>query len=129
MIPNLDTLAAYGRRFQTARCVITHVEQGAFDPDTGTHSDPAETVVYDGSCLVQPTGGDRVVQFGERATSLRSYEIVVNGAAPGVRIGDEVTVSGSGDPALNESSSLVVIDTPKTTTLTNRKLLVEEVMD
>lgn len=125
-VPNLDVLAGYARNFQQASCTITVEVEGDFNPDTGTYDPPTVTVVYDGSCLVQPTPGARVVEFGEGPTSLRTYEIHLSGQAADVEVGHDVSVSGSRDEQLDASDSLVVIDVEKSSTFTNRRIIVEE---
>ena len=127
-VPNLDVLAGYARNFQQASCTITSEVEGDFNPDTGTHDPPTVTTVYDGSCLVQPAPGARVVEFGEGPTSLRTYEVHLSGQVSDVEIGHKVSVSGSRDDQLNASEHLVVIDVEKSSTFTNRRLIVEEQM-
>jgi len=128
-VPNLDVLAGYARNFQQAACTITEETDGAFDPDTGTYGDPTVTTVYDGKCLVQPTPGARAVEFGEGPTSLRTFEIHLSGQAGDVKAGHKVSVAGSRDDQLNSSGDLVVIDVEKSSTFTNRRIIVEEVLD
>ena len=125
-VPNLDVLAGYARNFQKASCTITFEVDGDFNPDTGEYDPPAVTTVYTGSCLVQPTPGARVVEFGEGPTSLRTYEIHLSGEADGVDVGQKVSVSDSRDGQLDAAESLVVIDVEKSSTFTNRRIIVEE---
>lgn len=128
MIPNLDMLSRYAQRFQQAACLVT--ESGGeptFDPATGTYTDPARVTVYTGGCLVQPAGGQRVVQFEEQAVSLRTYEVHLTGAAPGVEPGHQVDVTSGRDPDL-DGLLLVVLDVEKSSTLTSRRLICEERM-
>ena len=126
MIPNLDMLSRYARRFQQAACTIT-ADGGdpTFDPATGTYTDPPRVTVYDGGCLVQPASGDRVVQFEEQAVSLRTYEVHLAGAAAGVQVGQQVEVTSGRDPDL-DGLELVVVDVEKSSTLTSRRLICEE---
>jgi hypothetical protein len=128
MIPNLDVLAQYARRFQQAACTIT-TDGGdpTFDPTTGTYTDPARVTIYTGGCLVQPAGGQRVVQFEEQAVSLRTYEVHLSGVASGVEPGQQVAVTSSRDTDL-DGLDLVVLDVEKSSTLTNRRIICEERM-
>jgi hypothetical protein len=124
-VPNLDLLASYARNFQQASCTITEETPGEFDPNTGEYGDPSTVDIYTGSCLVQPTPGARVVEFGEGPTSLRTYEVHLNGQVSSVKVGHKVSVSGSRDDQL-DAAELVVIDVEKSSTFTNRRVIVEE---
>ena len=129
MIPNLDMLSRYGRRFQQAACVVSEAGgDPTFDPTTGQYTDPPRVTVYEGGCLVQPAGGQRVVQHEEQAVSLRTYEVHLTGAAPGCQVGQQVSVSSVRDPDL-DGLALVVIDVEKSSTLTSRRLICEERLD
>ena len=125
-VPNLDVLAGYARNFQQASCVITSEVDGDFNDETGTYDPPTVTTVYTGSCLVQPAPGARAVEFGEGPTSLRTYEVHLSGQADDVEVGHKVSVSNSRDDQLNTAEHLVVIDVEKSSTFTNRRLIVEE---
>jgi len=125
-VPNLDVLAGYARNFQQASCTIVEETPGGFDTDTGQPLPPTVTTIYTGSCLVQPTPGARVVEFGEGPTSLRTYELHLDGQAPNVAVGQKVSVSSSRDDQLDAAGSLVVIDVEKSSTFTNRRIIVEE---
>lgn len=120
----LDAAAVYGQRLNRSTCVIERETQGAFDPDTGTHT-TTTTQVHSGGCKVVPTGGERVVEYGEGPVTLRTYSINLNGPVDGIDIGDIVTVSGSRDPKIN-GTPLVVLDIPGSDYMTNRHLVVEE---
>jgi len=124
-IPNLDVLAGYARRFQQASCTITSETPGGFNDDTGQYDPPSVVTVYDGSCLVMPEGAS-VVEFGEAAQPLRTYAIHLSGQASGVEPEQKVSVSNSRDDDLNAATKLVVVDVVKSSTFTNRRIIVEE---
>lgn len=123
MIPNLESLAAQGRRMHRSRCVIETVTQGPLDPDTGLHS---ETVVelYQGSCQVAPASGARVVEFGEGPTTLQVYDVELAGPVDGIPVEARVRFTVSPDPAVAGASGRV-LEAIKSDTVTNRRLLVE----
>lgn len=128
ILPNLDSIASYARRLQNAACTITRPGDGdpVFDPETGEYDDPERVTTYTGSCMVQPASGERVVEFGEGPVSLRTFEFHLSGQADDVAIGQQVSVTGSRDDQLDASEKLVVIDVAKSTTFTNRVVIVEE---
>ena len=125
MKPTLDAAAVYGRRLNRSTCVITRVVKGEFNHDTGKYDDDTEIEVYSGGCKIVPTGGERVVEFGEGPVTIRTYDVNLDGPVAGVEVGDTVTVSGSRDPKLN-GAELVVLDVPGSDWMTNRHLVVEE---
>ena len=122
----MDAAKAYGRRLMHSTCVVSRPDgEPVFDPDTGQYVDPPSQTLYDGPCKVVPTGGERVVEFGEGPVTVRTYDINLDGPASGIEVGDMVTVSGSRDPKLN-GAELVVLDVPGSDWMTNRHLVVEE---
>ena len=125
-VPNLDMLASYARNFQQAACIFGRVIPGGFNPATGQNDPDTFIESYSGSCLVMPAEGAGVVEFGEGPVTLRTYAIHLDGQAASVQIGDVGTVSGSRDDHLNEVDKLVVLDVQKSSTFTNRRIIVEE---
>ena len=125
-VPNLDVLAGYARNFQQASCKFGEVVPGAFNPETGQDDPDTFVVSYTGSCLVMPAEGAGVVEFGEGPVTLRTYAIHLDGQAPDVKVGDVGTVSNSRDDHLNAVDKLVVLDVQKSSTFTNRRIIVEE---
>ena len=125
MRPTLDAAAVYGQRLNRSTCVVKRIVKGEFNPETGQHGDDTETEVYSGGCKVVPTGGERVVEFGEGPVTIRTYDVNLDGPIAGVEVGDTVTVAGSRDPKLN-GTELVVLDVPGSDYMTNRHLVVEE---
>lgn len=125
----LAAAAHYSRRTQSATCTITRPGDGepVFDPETGTYTDPADVTVYTGSCLVLPTGGDRVQQFGEGPVVLRSFDVTLSGLDDGVEVGDSITVAHDTDPRL-DGMALTVLDVQSSSLPTNRRLVAEEVL-
>ena len=122
----LDAAAVYGRRLNRSTCVVSRPGgEPVFDPDTGTYTDPEDVEVYSGGCKIAPTGGERVVEFGEGPVTIRTYDVNLDGPVAGIEVGDTVTVSGSRDPKLN-GTDLVVLDVPGSDWMTNRHLVVEE---
>lgn len=121
-------LAHHQGRWATATCTIARpAGDPVFDPATGTYTDPAATEVYSGPAQIIPTGSDRVVDFGERATSLRQYDVTVVGLAQAVHVEDLVTVTAADDPQL-DGLELRVLDVKKSSLPTNRRLACEEVL-
>lgn len=126
----LNTVARYARRWQTSTAAITRGNPDAapvFDEQTGTYTDPPPIEVYTGPCLIRPAGGQRVAEFGEGPVTLRTYDVTLDGEVSDVRVGDDVAIADSRDPAL-DGLSMVVLDVPKSDHLTNRQLMVEEVV-
>lgn len=126
----LASAAAYVARHQRATCTVTRADPAGvpvFDPDTGTYTDPADLGIYAGACQVLPVGADRVVQFGDGATSLRQYDVTLNGLSETVHVQDTVTVASDHDPDL-DGLELRVLDVRKSSLPTNRRLLCEEVI-
>lgn len=122
----IDAAAVYGQRLNRSSCVVSRPGgEPVFDPDTGTYTDPAPTTVYDGGCKIVPTGGERVVEFGEGPVTIRTYAVNLDGLVENIQVGDDVTVSGSRDPKLN-GTPLKVLDIPGSDWMTNRHLVVEE---
>ena len=122
----IDAATAYGQRMNRSTCVVSRPGgEPVFDPNTGTYTDPEPTTVYDGACKIVPTGGERVVEFGEGPVTLRTYLVTLDGTTGAPQIGDDVSVSGSRDPRIN-AAGLVVLDVPGSDYLSNRQLVVEE---
>lgn len=121
----IDAAAVYGQRLNRSSCVVKRTVKGEFDPETGEYGDDIETEIYSGGCKVVPTGGERVVEFGEGPVTIRTYSINLDGLVENIKVGDDVTVSGSRDPKLN-GTPLVVLDIPGSDYMTNRHLVVEE---
>lgn len=116
-------------RWHTATCTITR--PGAGDPvwndETGTYDDPPPTTVYSGACLVTPTGGDRVQEFGEGPVVTRQYTISIEDLTADVHVEDTITITDSRDP-LAEGRTMRVLDIPKSELVTVRRLIAEEVL-
>ena len=125
-MPDLDVLAGYARRFQQASCTFGESVPGEFDPETGGYGEDTFVESYSGSCLVMPDAGAGTVEYGEGPVTLRTYAIHLNGQASDVKVGHVGTVSGSRDDALNAVENLVVLDVQKSSTFTNRRIIVEE---
>jgi hypothetical protein len=125
-IPHLESLAAYGRRMHRSTCTIERAVdgQGPFDPDTGEHNPAPPDVIYTGSCQVAPTGGARVVEFGEGPTTLNVYDVELAGPVDGIQVGDVVRFGQSPDPQVAAAVG-VVLETILKDTVTNRRLMVE----
>lgn len=122
----IDAAAVYGQRMNRSSCVVSRPGgEPTFDPDTGIYTDPEPTTVYTGPCKIVPTGGERVVEFGEGPVTLRTYLVTLDGTTDAPQIGDNVSVSGSRDPRIN-TAGLVVLDVPGSDYLSNRQLVVEE---
>lgn len=121
----LDAAAVYGQRLNRSACTVTRESAGTFEPDTGQYGNPTVTTIYDGPCKIVPTGGERVVEFGEGPVTLRTYLVTLDGTTAGPQIGDVVSVTGSRDPRINDAT-LVVLDVPGSDYLSNRQLVVEE---
>lgn len=126
MIPGLPTLAAYGRRMHRSTCVIERAVdgEGPFNPDTGEHDPAPPTELYAGSCHAAPTGGARVVTFGEGPVTLKTYDVELDGPVDGLAVGDRVRFVTSPDPTLVEADA-VVLEVLKADTVTNRRIIVE----
>ena len=126
--PTLSAAASYTARYLAASCVITRPSgEPVFDPSDGTYTEPAPTTVYTGACQVLPVGRDRVVQFSEVATSLRLFDVTLDGLTATIHVGDRIAVSSSGDQRLN-GLTLTVLDVPSSSLPTNRRLVAEEVL-
>jgi hypothetical protein len=125
-IPHLGSLAAYSRRMHRSTCTVERAVdgEGPFDPTTGAHTPLPPDVLYDGTCHVQPTGGARVVEFGEGPVTLNLYDVELDGTVDGLAVGDTVRFGTSPDPQV-ASSVGVVLETVKRDTITNRRLIVE----
>lgn len=118
----------YGARLQAASCTITREDpdgEPVLDPETGEMTDPDPIEVYTGACQVLPTGGDRVVEFGEAPTSLRQYDVTLTGLSEDIHVEDTVTVASTADPRL-DGLTLFVLDIQKSSLPTNRRLACEE---
>ncbi len=125
MIPDLPSLAAYGQRMHRSTCVV-EVPSGdpVFDPTSGQYTTPPADTLYSGSCQATPTGGARVVEFGEGPTTLKTYDVGLDGPVDGIPVGAEVRFTSSPDPDL-ATATLVVLEVLKTDTVTNRRLIAE----
>ena len=95
-----------------------------FDPNTGTITDPADETVYTGSCLVVPTGGARVVEFGEGPVTVKTYDVVIGGPVTGIEVGDSVAVTSTRDPDL-DAMTLTVLEVIKSELIANRRIICE----
>ncbi len=115
-------------RWQTSTCVISRAGAGepVFDPNTGTYANPASVTIYDGPCMVVPTGGARVVEFGEGPVTLNTYDVVLTGTneVDVVNVGDRVAVSSTADPTI-DSATLTVLEAIKSDLVTNRRIICE----
>lgn len=131
MFANLNTLASYAAREHTAACTITRPGSGepVRNEETGQLEPPEPTTIYSGPCTIVPTGGERVVEFGETVVVLRSYHLEIEDLTVDVHVEDTVTVTSSRDPLLDAGRDLVVFDVPKSELVTVRQLLAEEVLD
>ena len=126
MRASLDAAQAYGRRLMASTCVVSRVEgEPVFDPGTGEYDEPPTVEVYSGPCKIVPTGGERVVEFGEGPTTVRTYSVNLEGVVEDIEVGDMVVVAGSRDSDL-DGRELVVLDVPKSDWITHRHLVVEE---
>lgn len=127
MIGPSPGLAANEARWHTATCTISRPDpdgEQIFDPNTGQVTDPPPIVVYEGPCKVTPTGGARVVEFGEGPIVLATYDVGLDGPVAGVKPGDDVAVVSERDPSLN-AAPLTVLEVLKSDVITNRQLICE----
>lgn len=122
----IATARAYSTRTHTAECTVTRPGAGdpVFDPDTGTYTNPADQTVYEGACLVVPTGGERVQQFGEGPVTTREHTVSIADLDTEFRVGDTVSITASRDGTF----TLTVMDVPKSELVTVRRLVCEEVL-
>lgn len=125
----LSAISGYGQRLQTATCVISRPGEGdpVFDPETGGYTDPPAQTIYSGNCLVVPTGGDRVQEFGEGPVVTRNYDITLDGLTDAVHVGDTVIVASAADDRL-DGMELTVLDVVSSSLPTNRRIVAEEVL-
>lgn len=124
----LNALAAYAGRLHTATCTITRPGgEPVWNDETGTYEPAADVTVYSGACLVTPTGGDRVQEFGEGPVVTRQYTISIEDLTADVQVEDTITITDSRDP-LAEGRTMRVLDIPKSELVTVRRLIAEEVL-
>lgn len=113
-------------------CIITRpgVGEPAFDPATGTYTDPARAVVYTGKCRIQVTGiiaNSTNSTAGERENMVQGSEMQLPIAGTDdVAINDTCEMThGEYDPAL-VGRKFTVIARHEKTHATSRRLRVEE---
>lgn len=123
---------AAGRQAAQARmtdtCTISGPDQdGALNESTGRYDPAPGSELYAGPCRIRPTPDqDRVVEAGERPVSLRTYLVSVPIGDHGFDVDNVVRVTTCPlDPAL-VGVRLRVVDVPKGSHLTARRLLCEE---
>ena len=126
------TAAARGQaaaaRLMTDTCTLSAPDvEGVLDEQTGQYTTAPGAQRYSGRCRVRPADSqERVVEAGERPVSLRTYVVSVPVTVTGVEVGDVVRVTASVlDPDL-AGVRLRVVDVPKGTHLTARRLICEE---
>lgn len=118
---NLGTARRLVEKHLTDSCRITRDREGVYDDvlDMATgrllHRPLAPQVVYDGPCLVAPTGIGQTVE-GARVMERRGYRVRLGHDAPVILRGDSVTVTQSADPELT-GRQLAVVDSSQGATL------------
>ena len=116
---------AAAERLMVDSCTIRRVTGTVTDPDTGQIA-PTYATVYTGKCRVQQRGPSaRSVEAGEAHLLMQRLEVHVPVSAEGIRAGDEVTVTVSGDPDL-VGRVFVVRELAVKSLATARRLGVEE---
>jgi hypothetical protein len=86
---------AEAERLMVDWCTINRPSSGgSFSAITGQWTPSAGTLVYEGKCRVKPRdNADRVVQFGQEATTLLPYVVSIPMVATGVKVDDVITVT------------------------------------
>lgn len=118
---NLGTARRLVQKHLEDSCRITRDRQGVYDDvlDMATGRlltrplDPE--VVYDGPCLVAPTGIGQTVE-GARVMERKGYRVRLPHDAPPILRGDTVTITTSRDPDL-EGRPLIAVDSSQGATL------------
>lgn len=85
------------------QCTIGPSGAPVFDKETGTYSQTAGELVYEGPCRVRVAGqgrGDVVVQAGEEPITLRTYDVTLPWDATGIEVDHVLAVTESSDSAL-----------------------------
>lgn len=117
---NLEAARRVVAKHSTDSCRITRDRQGVYDDvlDMATGKLLARpltpAVVYDGPCLVTPTGIGQTVE-GARVMERRGYRVRLPHDAPPILRGDTVTVRAA-DPEL-DARQLSVVDSSQGGTL------------
>lgn len=113
--------------FLVDTCTINEPPDTEFDPDEGTYADTIGDEVYFGRCWVRPTGGQRVVDVGEGAQSLRTFDVTLPWDTTGITINQLVTVNSSDDPHMI-GRVLRVVDVQGGSDTAYRRLVCEDTL-
>lgn len=85
-------------------CQITRAAAAVFDPNTGTYTPGAPTVLYTGACQVRPMMQERQSAIGDVDTIIDKYIVTLPYDADGFATGDTLTVTSATDAELNGRS-------------------------
>lgn len=108
----------------TDSCVIRAPGSAPFDPETGSYAPLQGEAVYDGTCRIAPTGGERVVVSAGDAVTLRTYVLRVPYTVTTAEVGQSVEMTTT-DEALN-GKTLRVVDVQGRSDVLGRVLIVED---
>lgn len=84
-------------------CTITRAGASTLNRATSVLSAGSPTTLYQGKCLVKPQRVPRNEEAGERLTVIARYEVALpfsSLAVDDLDVGDEVTITASGDTRL-----------------------------
>lgn len=106
------TAAERGRdaaaRLMVDTIVVTRPAAATFDKGTGLLTAATGVTVYEGPARMRPpTSQEAAVMFGEEQLTRSRLVVCVPHDSPGIRIGDVITFTDSGDPDVLSKSYTV----------------------
>ena len=109
--PEMPNMRALAESYMSGAVTITGPSTLANDPATDSMVRTPGPTHYEGKALVQAIGGDAVIEHmaGSEQVTVRPYAVKIPITVTGVQVGDEVTVTTSGDPDL-VGKTLIVVD-------------------